>query len=69
MTVTFNKAFPSTPKVIMAMKDAYQYAPDSYDYYGWRMVTEDVTKTKFTAKLIVRDRWFGMISGMWVACT
>lgn len=67
--VYFSKAFPSTPKVMMAMKDAYQHAPGGSEWYGWRMETESVSKTGFRAVLFVRDREFTMIRGMWIACT
>ncbi len=67
--VVFSPPFQTTPSVVLAQRDIWQWADGAEDYYGWYFNAESVTTSGFTAKVHLWDRWIDQFYGIWIACS
>jgi len=68
-TVIFERAFKTKPKVYLALQEIHMAAfANRVDWYGWKMVAENVTTTSFEAALSMFDRAIFTLHATYIAC-
>jgi len=67
--VKYPTAFASTPRVVLAQDEVYQYAPGEGDWYGWTARADSVTKYGFKANIELNDRQITKYWVAYIACT